>query len=97
MTESLKRCLDLGINFFDTAEFYGAGDAEFVLGNTLREIGAKREELVISTKLFWGAGKFANTMEQFNYYKEKGLNCVGLSRKHIIEGARASLKRLQLD
>ncbi len=56
MTESLKRSIELGINFFDTAEMYGAGDAEFVLGNSIKEIGAKREELVIATKLFWGAG-----------------------------------------
>jgi aryl-alcohol dehydrogenase-like predicted oxidoreductase len=56
MTESLKRSIELGINFFDTAEMYGGGDAEFVLGNSLKEIGAKREELVIATKLFFGAG-----------------------------------------
>jgi aryl-alcohol dehydrogenase-like predicted oxidoreductase len=55
----------------------------------------KREELVVSTKLFWAAGP-GTVMERFTYYRGIGLNQSGLSRKHIIEGAYASLKRLQL-
>lgn len=98
MTESVKRCLEHGINFIDTAEMYGFGEAEAVLGKSLKDLGVKREELVISTKLFWGATEnVTSAMAQFGYYGGMGLNSVGLSRKHIIEGTKASLKRLQLD
>uniref|UniRef100_A0A3P9I3C5 Potassium voltage-gated channel subfamily A regulatory beta subunit 2 n=1 Tax=Oryzias latipes TaxID=8090 RepID=A0A3P9I3C5_ORYLA len=71
-----------GINLFDTAEVYAAGKAEVVLGNIIKKKGWRRSSLVITTKLFWG-GK-AETER-------------GLSRKHIIEGLKASLERLQLD
>ncbi|KAM9786153.1 voltage-gated potassium channel subunit beta-2-like [Neosynchiropus ocellatus] len=71
-----------GINLFDTAEVYGAGMAEVVLGRIIKKKAWRRSSLVITTKIFWG-GKAE--MER------------GLSRKHIIEGLRASLERLQLD
>ncbi|MCJ8744655.1 hypothetical protein PDJAM_G00121190 [Pangasius djambal] len=71
-----------GINLFDTAEVYAAGKAEVVLGNIIKKKGWRRSSLVITTKIFWG-GK-AETER-------------GLSRKHIIEGLKASLERLQLD
>ncbi|XP_037629886.1 voltage-gated potassium channel subunit beta-2-like [Sebastes umbrosus] len=71
-----------GINLFDTAEVYNAGKAEVVLGSILKKKGWRRSSLVITTKIFWG-GKAE--MER------------GLSRKHIIEGLRASLERLQLE
>ena len=51
---------------------------------------------MVSTKLFWGAGP-GLTEERINYYKGIGNNQSGLSRKHIIEGVKGSLKRLQLD
>lgn len=70
-----------GINLFDTAEVYAAGKAEITLGKILKKKKWKRSSYIVSTKLYWG-GK-AET--------EKGL-----SRKHIIEGLRASLDRLQL-
>jgi len=73
---------EAGVNFFDTSESYGGGQAEQVLGNILRRSGWKRTDVVIATKLFWGGD---------------GPNDKGLSRKHIVEGARASLARLQLD
>ncbi len=69
-----------GINFFDTAEAYQGGMAEFILGQAIKEF--KRSDLVLSTKIFWGGN---------------GPNDLGLSRKHIIEGTWASLKRLQID
>ncbi|CAF4035131.1 unnamed protein product, partial [Rotaria magnacalcarata] len=71
-----------GINLFDTAEVYAAGRAEITLGKILKKKTWKRSTYIVSTKLYWG-GK-AET--------EKGL-----SRKHIIEGLRSSLERLQLD
>ncbi|XP_055043733.2 voltage-gated potassium channel subunit beta-1-like isoform X1 [Misgurnus anguillicaudatus] len=71
-----------GINLFDTAEVYATGKAEMVLGNIIKKKGWRRSSLVITTKIYWG-GK-AETER-------------GLSRKHIIEGLKASLERLQLE
>ena len=71
-----------GVNFFDNAEAYANGNAETVMGNVLKRTGWKRSDLVISTKIFWGG---------------EGPNNTGLSRKHILEGTDASLKRLQMD
>jgi voltage-dependent potassium channel beta subunit len=82
--EGIKKCLrtavDYGVNFFDNAEAYGQGVSELLMGEALRDY--RREELIISTKLFWGGNK---------------PNQIGLSRKHLIEGARNSLRRLQVD
>ncbi|XP_048203178.1 voltage-gated potassium channel subunit beta-1 isoform X1 [Perognathus longimembris pacificus] len=71
-----------GVNLFDTAEVYAAGKAEVILGSIIKKKGWRRSSLVITTKLYWG-GK-AETER-------------GLSRKHIIEGLKGSLQRLQLD
>nr|XP_032643307.1 voltage-gated potassium channel subunit beta-1 isoform X4 [Chelonoidis abingdonii] len=71
-----------GVNLFDTAEVYAAGKAEVILGSIIKKKGWRRSSLVITTKLYWG-GK-AETER-------------GLSRKHIIEGLKASLQRLQLE
>lgn len=77
-----------GINFFDNAEVYANGQAETIMGQCIQkglsEGVWKREDLVISTKLFFGTGS------------DKP-NAKGLSRKHIHEGMLASLARLQLD
>eukprot|EP01089_Gocevia_fonbrunei_P001944 TRINITY_DN1188_c0_g1_i2.p1 TRINITY_DN1188_c0_g1~~TRINITY_DN1188_c0_g1_i2.p1 ORF type:complete len:361 (-),score=89.44 TRINITY_DN1188_c0_g1_i2:99-1181(-) len=83
----LKTAFDAGCNFFDNAEAYMNGKAEVVMGNSLqrlfKEEGVLRDQLVITTKIFFGTGL--------------KLNGKGLSRKHIIEGLNASLKRMQLD
>ena len=79
--DSLKFCLEHGINFFDTAEVYGLGGAETSLGKALKELNVQREKVVISTKIY-RIGMDPN--DSF------------LSRKHIIEGVKNSLKRLQL-
>ncbi|XP_047225329.1 voltage-gated potassium channel subunit beta-1 isoform X1 [Girardinichthys multiradiatus] len=71
-----------GVNLFDTAEVYSGGKAEIILGNIIKKKCWRRSSLVITTKLYWG-GK-AET--------ERGLN-----RKHIIEGLRGSLQRMQLE
>ncbi len=80
--DCMQVAYDAGVNFFDNAESYSRGNAEIVMGNVIKKAGWKRTDLVISTKLFWGGRK---------------PNQTGLSRKHIIEGARASLARLQMD
>lgn len=73
---------EAGVNFFDNAEAYAGGNAEIVMGNVIKKLGWRREDLVISTKIFWGGS---------------GPNDTGLSHKHIIEGTNAALKRLQMD
>jgi voltage-dependent potassium channel beta subunit len=80
--DSMEAAYQAGVNFFDNAEVYAAGKAEIVMGNVIKKAGWKRTDLVISTKIFWGGD---------------GPNDTGLSRKHIIEGTRASLARLQMD
>lgn len=80
--ECMTAAYELGVNFFDNAEVYAQGQAEIVMGNVIKRQGWKREDLVISTKIFWGG---------------KGPNDSGLSRKHILEGVNASLKRLQME
>ena len=80
--DSVKYCLENGINYFDTAEIYGLGKAETTLGKAFKELKVPREKIVVSTKIF-----------KFGSEPNDGL----LSRKHIIEGLRNSLKRLQLD
>ena len=73
---------DNGVNFFDSAEAYADGKAEVVMGNIFKKLGWSRESIVVSSKVFWGGD---------------GPNDKGLSRKHIFEACRKSLKRLQLD
>ncbi|KAI5294965.1 hypothetical protein KEM52_002742 [Ascosphaera acerosa] len=82
----LKQAYDLGINFFDTAEAYSAGQSEIVIGKAIKKYGWKRNDLVISTKVNFGAA-----------YGGNDVNNVGLSRKHIVEGTRACLQRLDLE
>jgi aryl-alcohol dehydrogenase-like predicted oxidoreductase len=78
----VKAALDVGITTFDTADVYANTRAESVLGRALA--GQRRESLEIFTKVFWPTGP-------------GGPNDKGLGRKHIIESANASLKRLQTD
>lgn len=80
----IKKALDLGINFFDTANTYAKGTSEEYLGRALRDF-AHREKVVIATKLFFGDGL------------DDGRNTAGLSRKAIFHQVEASLKRLGVD
>ena len=79
----VKRALEAGINFYDTADVYSLGASEEVLGKTLRHFKTRREDLVIATKVF-------NPMSD-------DPNNRGLSRKHIFDSIDASLRRLQMD
>jgi aryl-alcohol dehydrogenase-like predicted oxidoreductase len=76
------RALELGINFFDTADMYSLGVSEVVTGKLLREM-AKMEEIVLATKV--------------HFPMSDGPNMGGLSRKHIVQGCEASLRRLGVD
>jgi voltage-dependent potassium channel beta subunit len=87
----VKTAYKFGINFFDTAEIYGNGQAEELLGGAIKKGIAEglftREDLVVSTKIFNSSKGFI----------ESGPNDQGNSRKHLVEGTKASLKRLDLD
>jgi len=76
----MSAAFEKGVNFFDNAEAYAAGQAEVVMGKVIKKAGWKRSDLVLSTKIFWGG---------------QGPNDRGLSRKHIVEGTMAALERLQ--
>jgi aryl-alcohol dehydrogenase-like predicted oxidoreductase len=75
--------LDGGINFIDTADVYAQGVSEEITGQALRNLGIPRQQVVIATKGFGRMGE--------------GPNNVGATRYHILDAAKASLKRLQLD
>lgn len=79
----IRRALELGINFFDTADMYSTGVSEEVLGRALRDFGPSRDKLVIATKVF-------NPMNE-------DPNGRGLSRKHIMHAIDESLRRLGTD
>ncbi len=79
----IRRAVDAGINFFDTADSYNGGQSEVITGRLLRTLFGMREEYVLATKVFM------QTMP--------GPNGGGLSRKHIMASIDASLARLELD
>jgi aryl-alcohol dehydrogenase-like predicted oxidoreductase len=79
----VKRALDAGINFFDTADVYSFGASEEVLGNLLRTLDVRRDTVVVATKV-------CNAMS-------KDPNDRGLSRKHIFDSIDRSLARLKTD
>lgn len=78
----IQRALELGINFFDTADVYSLGVSEEITGRALRDF-ARRDEVIIATKVY-------NAMRD-------DVNARGLSRKHIMDGIDASLRRLGTD
>lgn len=78
----IKKALELGINFFDTADVYSLGASEEIVGSALRDF-AKRDEVVIATKVF--------------NHMSSDPNDGGLSRKHIMKSIDESLKRLKTD
>ncbi len=78
----LDRAYENGVNYFDTAELYGHGNAETLMGKALKRLGWARKDFVLASKYF---------------VVGPGVNDKMLSRKHILEGIDASLKRLQID
>jgi voltage-dependent potassium channel beta subunit len=79
--ECMLAAFEAGVNYFDNADVYAAGQAETVMGKIMKDM--KRSDLVISSKVFWPMGS--------------GPNDRGLSRKHIMESVHGSLKRLDTD
>ncbi|MBI4890161.1 MAG: aldo/keto reductase [Acidobacteria bacterium] len=79
----IRRALELGINFFDTADMYSLGVSEEILGRALKDFAPKRDQVVIATKVFQAMGD--------------GPNERGLSRKHILHAIDESLRRLGTD
>jgi 1-deoxyxylulose-5-phosphate synthase len=79
----IKRALDLGINFFDTADVYSLGQSEVVLGNSLKKLGVRRDQVVIATKVHNSMGDDPNQR--------------GQSKKHIKHAIDDSLRRLGVD
>ena len=77
------QALDAGVNFFDTADVYADGLSEQITGQALRNLKVPREQVVVATKVFGSMGE--------------GPNARGATRSHILDGVKASLKRLQLD
>ncbi|SEP70827.1 aldo/keto reductase [Natrinema salaciae] len=79
----IDRALELGITFFDTANVYSRGESEAILGDALAAADRDRSELVVATKVFGPM--------------HEGPNGRGLSRKHVLDQAEASLERLGTD
>jgi len=79
----LRTALDAGINFIDTANVYAEGLSEEITGQALKNIGVPRDQVVVATKVLGPMGE--------------GPNQRGASRYHILDQAKASLKRMQLD
>ncbi|MFT5575145.1 MAG: voltage-dependent potassium channel beta subunit [Bermanella sp.] len=80
--EMLACVYDHGVNFFDNAEGYEAGESERVMGEALKRLGWSRDSYCVSSKVFWGGSKPTQR---------------GLSRKHVTDACHAALKRLQVD
>lgn len=80
----LKAARDAGVNFFDNAEGYAAGESERIMGEAIRKLGWQRHEYVVSTKLFWGLYPDVNMRNTLN-------------RKYLSQAIDGSLKRFGLD
>ena len=82
--ECLDAAKEVGVNFFDNAESYAAGESERVMGEAFRELGWKRHEYVVSTKLFWGLHDVPNMRNTLN-------------RKYLSQAIDGALERFGLD
>jgi aryl-alcohol dehydrogenase-like predicted oxidoreductase len=82
-SDIIKRSLESGVNFIDTADVYSAGLSEKMTGQALKDLGVKRSDVVLATKCYGRMGK--------------GPNDIGASRGHIMDSVSRSLERLQTD
>lgn len=83
-TECMAAAWDAGVNFFDNAEAYARGMSETIMGESLKQLGWRRAQLVVSTKFFWGLNDGPNERNTLN-------------RKYLMQAIDGSLKRLQLE
>lgn len=79
----VRAAVDAGVNFIDTADVYAEGRSEEITGQAIRNLGLRRDEIVVATKGFGATGQ--------------GPNARGASRYHLLDACKASLRRLQLD
>ncbi|MBV8633434.1 MAG: aldo/keto reductase, partial [Burkholderiaceae bacterium] len=80
----MAAAFEAGINFFDNAEVYAAGQSEELMGQALKDLKKPRASYIVSTKFFWGISKGPNQVNTLN-------------RKYLLHAIDGSLKRLQLD
>jgi voltage-dependent potassium channel beta subunit len=80
--EIMQTAYDAGVNFFDNAEVYAAGESERIMGAAIKELGWGRDTYCVSSKVYWGGDLPTQR---------------GLSRKHIVDACHAALRRLQVD
>jgi len=85
--EMLAAAFDAGVNFFDNAEAYAAGQSEVVMGEAFRQLKWPRLNFVVSTKFFWGLDREGNTVNRRDT----------LNRKYLTQAIDGSLKRMQLE
>ncbi|MEX1213741.1 potassium channel beta subunit family protein [Saccharospirillum sp.] len=78
----LKTAYDSGVNFFDNAEGYEAGESEKIMGDAINALGLPRDTFAVSSKVFWGGDKPTQ---------------LGLSAKHVRDACDAALRRLKVD
>lgn len=98
--EHIRVAYEAGIQTFDTANVYSNGHCEIVLGKAIKHLNLPREEIVVMTKCFFVVAKEEATglLQPRDNPDQKGyVNQHGLSRKHIFDSVKASLRRLQLD
>ncbi|KAG8907354.1 hypothetical protein FRB99_004601 [Tulasnella sp. 403] len=96
----IKQAYDLGINTFDTADVYSNGESERILGKAIKKYNLPRDEIVVMTKVGIVVGRERTgvmTHDSAEMEGQRYTNQFGLSRKHIFEGVKHSLERLQLD
>ncbi|MBK8321751.1 MAG: aldo/keto reductase [Betaproteobacteria bacterium] len=82
--ECMAAAWDAGVNFFDNAEVYAAGESERIMGEALKKLGWPRQRYIVSTKFYWGIADGPNEKNTLN-------------RKYLTQAIDGSLKRLQLD
>lgn len=82
--ECMAAAFDAGVNFFDNAEVYAAGQSEVVMGEAIKALGWPRQSYIVSTKFYWGLSEGPNQKNTLN-------------RKYLMHAIDGSLKRLQLD
>lgn len=83
--ETMQAAADAGVNFFDNAEVYAGGKSEEIMGKALQELGWRRQDYLVSTKLFWGLDRDSVNLTNT------------LNRKYLLQAMEKSLERFQLD